>query len=86
VPADDLDAAIRAFQAARDAVPAAQDRARAVVADARTKVEQTRARLAAAIVTAYQHGARVTDLAARTGYNRESIRRILRAAGIEASD
>jgi hypothetical protein len=86
VPNDDLDKALRAYRAAQEAVPAAQERARAVVADARAKVDRTRERLAVAIVDAYDNGdgARVKDLAARTGYTRESVRRILRAAGVEA--
>jgi acyl-CoA reductase-like NAD-dependent aldehyde dehydrogenase len=83
---DDLDAAVRAFRAAQDEVPDAQAAARQLVADARAKVEQKRAELAAAIVRAARAGVRQRDLVAVTGYNRESIRRILRAGGVEPDD
>lgn len=81
-----LDAAVRAFRAAQAAVPEAQTTARQLVAEARTKVEQTRTDLAEAISEAARNGMRQRDLVAATGYNRESIRRILRAHGVEAGD
>jgi hypothetical protein len=81
---DQLDRAIRAHQAAEAAVPLAQERAKQIVADARAKVEQARAALAAAMVAEYQAGrARQIDLIRRTGYSRERVRQILRAAGVE---
>lgn len=80
----DLDAAVRAYQKARDAVPVAQEKAAQLVADARAEVDRTRGQLADAIVAAYNAGARQVDLVEATGYTRESIRRILRAAGVEA--
>lgn len=79
----DLDDAVKEYQAAQAGVPRAEERARAVIATARERVTQARRELAAAIVAEYQAGARVGDLARRTGYNRETVRRALRAAGIE---
>ena len=81
---DQLGDAVKAFQDAQAAVPTAQERAKELVADARAKVEETRRALADSIAREYGGGARVGDLARRTGYNRESIRRILRAAGFTA--
>lgn len=74
---------MRALKTAQAAVPRAEQRARALVAAARAQVDQARARLAETIVTEYQRGARVADLAKRAEYSRETIRRILRAAGVE---
>jgi len=65
-------------------VPAAEERARRIVADARAKVVVARTALAEAIVQEYEAGARVGELADRADYSRETIRRILRAAGVEA--
>lgn len=62
----------------------AQDRARAIVAAAQGKVDKARDQRDAAIVAEYQAGARVGELARRADLTRETIRRILRAAGIEA--
>jgi hypothetical protein len=45
-----------------------------------------RAKLADAIVAAARAGARQKDIVAVTGYNRERVRQILRAAGITADD
>lgn len=81
---DQLGEAVKAFKAAQASLPGAQQRADKLVADARGKIDDTRKALAAAIVEEYQNGARVSDLARRTEYNRESIRRILRTAGVEA--
>lgn len=50
---------------------------------ARDRVEATRAELAAAIAEAYLAGDRVGDLATRASYSRETVRVILRQAGIE---
>lgn len=76
----DLEPALAAYRAALDAA----DKAKAAVKAANTVVPVARARLARAIVAEYRDGARVRDLADRTGYGREQIRRILRAAGVEA--
>lgn len=80
---DQLDRAIRAYRAAQERVPIAEQRARQLVADARAKVEQARAELAAAIVAEAEGGARQIDLINRTGYSRERVRQILREGGIE---
>ena len=61
----------------------AEQRAREIRAAARAKVDRAREQLHAAIVAEYAAGARQVDLARRTGYARETIRRILRAGGIE---
>lgn len=76
---DGLDAAVEAYQQALQRVQDAQ----AEVAAARADVPEARERLAAAIVASYGEGVRVGELAKRTGYGREQIRRILRAAGVE---
>lgn len=75
---DDLEAAKRAFDAALKAVEDAQQQ----LADAREGVPVARDRLHAAIVRAARKGARQTDIAEVSGYRRERIRQILRAAGI----
>ena len=84
----DLDAAMRALRAAEAAVPRADERAEAkarqIKADARVRVDKARAELHQAIVEEYARGARQIDLVRRTGYTRERIRQILRAAGVEA--
>jgi len=80
---DDLQAAVRAHQVARDAVPQAQTEAKRLVAAARAEVERTRQALAKAIVRAARSGMRQKDIVAVTGYNRERVRQILRAGGIE---
>ncbi len=79
---DDLEAAVRAYRAAQAAV---SDAERAVV-ESRAEVPVARERLHAAIVAAARAGVRQTDLIQVTGYNRESIRRILRAGGVEPGE
>ena len=74
----DLDAAVRAFAAARDRVAAAEQ----AVADARADVPRVRARLYDAIVRADAAGMRQIDIAERVGLRREQIRRILRLRGV----
>ncbi|BCJ65071.1 hypothetical protein [Polymorphospora rubra] len=54
--------------------------------DARKKVEDTRGPLAAAIVKEARQGRKQADIARISGYNRENVRRICRAAGIEPTD
>lgn len=61
----------------------AQQKARQIIDTAQQRVDKARAQLADVIVAEYEGGARVTDLAQRAGYTRETIRRILRAAGVE---
>ena len=83
----DLDDAVRVLKAAEANVPRAEqraeERARQIKAEARARVERARQALHEAIVTEYGRGARQVDLVKRTGYTRETIRRILRAAGVE---
>jgi outer membrane murein-binding lipoprotein Lpp len=81
---DQLAEAVRALRAAQAAVPRAEARARESVRQARERVEQARERVAEQVVADYVAGARVAELARRSGYSRETIRRILRAAGIAA--
>jgi hypothetical protein len=78
----DLEAAVRAYAQAQDAVVEAQQR----VAEAREQVPIARERLAAAIVAATQAGVRQVDVVRVTGYSREQVRRILRSAGVEAAE
>jgi len=76
----DLDAAVQAYRAAQQRVVDVRAEERAAVA----AVPEARAQLAAAIVAEARAGGRVVDLARRTGYGREQVRRILRAGGVEA--
>lgn len=78
--ARDLEAAVEAYRAAQQRVTDAK----AETAAALAAVPDARARLAAAIVAEAHAGERVGDLARRTGYGREQVRRILRAGGVEA--
>lgn len=80
---DDLEAATHAYREAQAAVEAAKAEAKQLVADARTNVTRTRERLAGAIVAAALAGRRQRDIAETTGYQREQVRRILRAGGVE---
>jgi predicted transcriptional regulator len=84
---DQVGDALKALRRAEADVPRARERAQAqakrIVAEARARVEQARATLAEKIVAEYLAGARVAELARRSDYSRETIRRILRAAGVE---
>lgn len=80
---DHVAAALRALRAAQAGVTKAEQRARELVAAAHDRVDQERDGLHKAIVADYQAGGRVGDLAKRSEYNRETIRRILRRAGVE---
>jgi len=74
-----LDDAVRAFHEAEDAVRTVErDRIAAKAA-----VEKARTKLAEAIVEAVRGGMRQVDVAAVTGYSRERVRQICRAAGVE---
>jgi len=77
--ATDLEAAAREYAQAQQAVADAQ----AAVAAARERVPVARQRLAEAIVAATLAGIRQVDVMAITGYSREHVRRILRAAGVD---
>lgn len=76
----DLEAATAVYRAAQAAV---SDAERALV-QAKADVPAARERLHAAIAKAARAGMKQVELISITGYNRESIRRILRAAGVEA--
>lgn len=76
---DDLEAARRAYDAAQAAVGDAERH----VAETKAGVPRARERLHAAIVAAARAGARQVDIAAASGYRRERIRQICRAAGVE---
>lgn len=76
---DDLEAATRAYREAQEAVEKAEQNLAAVKAE----VPTARSRLAEEIVRAARAGARQRDIVAVTGYTRESVRRICRAAGVE---
>lgn len=79
-----LEEALEAFQAAQARVPAAEADAKALVAAARAAVEQARRVRDAAIVAEAEAGIAQVDIIRRTGYGRETIRRILRAGGVAA--
>jgi hypothetical protein len=51
--------------------------------EAKRELEARREELAAAIVKAAREGRRPTEIMKITGYTREHVRRILRAAGIK---
>jgi multidrug resistance efflux pump len=76
---DDLEAATRAYREAQAAVDDAERNLAAVKAE----VPVARGRLAEAIVRAARDGVRQTTIVKVTGYNRETVRRICRAAGVE---
>ncbi|MFE0589158.1 hypothetical protein [Micromonospora echinospora] len=82
--ADDLVAAVRAYEVARAAVIDAQVEADQLVAAAKSDVVAARTRLADAIVAAARSGMRQVDIVRATGYTRERVRQILRANGVEA--
>ncbi len=75
---DDLEAARRAY----DAAVKAGDGAAQARQGARGDVPKARQRLHAAIVKAAKSGARQIDIAEVSGYRRERVRQVLRAAGI----
>lgn len=80
----DLDRAATAHQAALSKIDEVKRANAARLQSARARAEETRAVLAAAIVEDYLRGTRVGDLARRSKYSRETIRTILRQAGVEA--
>ncbi|MDG4819807.1 hypothetical protein O7628_30355 [Micromonospora sp. WMMD956] len=82
--ADDLAAAVRAYEEARAAMTGAQAEADRIVAEARGNIATARSRLAGAIVEAARSGMRQVDIVRATGYTRERVRQILRAGGVEA--
>jgi hypothetical protein len=81
---DPLVDATAAFRRAVLGIEEAQARAIRLVTDAKARRDRARADLAAAIVQASMAGRRTRDLVDVTGYSRERIRQILRAAGVES--
>jgi hypothetical protein len=79
---DDLEAATEAYRAAQAAVEAAE---RSIV-EARARVPETRERLYIAMVAAARAGVRQSQLVKVTGFNREHVRRVLRARGVEPAE
>lgn len=79
-----LDDAVTAHAAARDAIPDAELAAAELVAEARRAERTAREALWAAIVQATEQGMQQSEIVRRTGLARESVRRILRRAGVEA--
>lgn len=79
---DDLDRVAREFAKAR----ADSARFKAKLAEAQARVSALRPLVLAAIVEAARAGRPEVDISEVTGYTRERIRQICRAAGIEPSD
>lgn len=78
--ATDLETAARAYADAQQAVADAQ----AEVVRLRDAVPVARQHLADAIVSATLGGMRQSEVVRLSGYSREQVRRILRAAGVES--
>lgn len=81
-----LDDLARAFRRAEAAVPEAERTAEAKIRKARQDRDVARRALAAGIVEEWRAGTTQADIARRTGYSREHIRRILREHGIQAGE
>jgi DNA invertase Pin-like site-specific DNA recombinase len=79
-----LDDLVRAYRRAENAVPAVERAAAARVKAAREARTAARLALAEGIVEAWRAGTPQAEIARRTGYSREQVRRILRAGGVEA--
>lgn len=74
----DLDDAVRQLRTAQAALPRAEQRAAAIIAEARDRVDAARRQLAAAIIAADRAGMRQRDIVDATGYSRERVRQIIR--------
>lgn len=85
-----LDDAVMAYQRAQRSASEDVSSAEAKVAEAKAaakaKVDRAREALAVAIVEAARTGTRQVDIVRATGYSRERVRQICRAAGIEPND
>ncbi|WP_213453562.1 hypothetical protein [Rhizomonospora bruguierae] len=81
-----LDDLARAFRRAEAAVPEAERDAAAKIAKARRDKDLARQALAAGIVEAWRAGTSQAEIARRTGYSREHIRRILREHGVQPGE
>ncbi len=78
-----LDDLVKAYRRAENAVPVAERAATAKLKAAREARTAARLALAEGIVAAWHAGTSQAEIARRTGYSREQVRRILRAAGVE---
>jgi hypothetical protein len=78
--------AVKAYRAAERAVERAEAAAAERVKAVREQRTRARLALAEAIVEARLAGTRPIDLQKETGYSRERIRTILRAAGVEPDE
>lgn len=76
--------AVKAYRASETALRRAQEAAEARVRAARDDRARARERLAEAISAAARSGTAQVEIIRVTGYSRERVRQILRAAGIEA--
>lgn len=86
MPRDPLAPVVKAVEdlaTAKAGIGQAQDQAKALVADARSRERAARARLHERIVEAGRVGVRQVDLVRASGLTREAVRRILRAGGVE---
>jgi hypothetical protein len=79
---DRLEAAAQAYRAAEAAVAEAKK----ALAAGNESVRAARPALADAIVEATREGRKQADIVRITGYTRERIRQICRAAGLEPTD
>lgn len=80
----DLDEAARDYRRAVSGVEAAKRAAQRRIAAAREWESVTREALHAAMVEAAEDGMRPSEIVRRSGYTKELVRQILRAAGVEA--
>lgn len=78
-----LDELVTAYRRAERAVDTAEQAAAARLKAAREARTAARLALAEGIVGAWRAGTSQAEIARRTGYSREQVRRILRAAGVE---
>jgi DNA invertase Pin-like site-specific DNA recombinase len=75
-------AAVDELATAKAGIAEAQRDAVAIVAKARTREREARARLHERLVRAAEAGIRQSELVKATGLTREAVRRILRAGGV----
>jgi len=80
---DPLVDAVERLNRAVAGIEHAKERAGREIAQARQRADRAREALAAAIVAQVKAGRRQRDIVTATGYSRERIRQICRAAGIE---
>lgn len=79
----DLDAAVVQYRRAVAGIETAQRAAQQRVRQARERADAARTQLHQAMVAAAQAGVRPVEIERRTGYTKERVRQILRAAGVE---